>query len=68
MTSNVGASDLLKDTSLGFRPVSPDEDKEREAQYDRMKDKVLEQLKSSFRPEFLNRIDSQVVFRSLTVD
>ncbi len=31
-----------------------------------MKDKVLEQLKSSFRPEFLNRIDSQVVFRSLT--
>ncbi len=68
MTSNVGARDLLKDTSLGFRPVSPDEDKEREAQYDRMKTKVLEQLKSSFRPEFLNRIDSQVVFRSLTVD
>jgi ATP-dependent Clp protease ATP-binding subunit ClpC len=33
-----------------------------------MKTKVLEQLKSSFRPEFLNRIDSQVVFRSLTVD
>ena len=33
-----------------------------------MKDKVLEQLKSSFRPEFLNRVDSQVVFRSLTVD
>ena len=33
-----------------------------------MKSKVLEQLKSSFRPEFLNRIDSQVVFRSLTVD
>jgi ATP-dependent Clp protease ATP-binding subunit ClpC len=68
MTSNVGAKDLLKDTSLGFRPVSPDEDLEREAQYDRMRTKVLEQLKSSFRPEFLNRIDSQVVFRSLTVD
>ena len=67
MTSNVGAKDLLKDTSLGFRPVSPDETVEREAQYDRMKDKVLEQLKSSFRPEFLNRIDSQVVFRSLSV-
>ena len=68
MTSNVGARDLLKDTSLGFRPVSPDHGKEREAQYERMKAKVLEQLKSSFRPEFLNRIDSQVVFRSLNVD
>ena len=68
MTSNVGARDLLKDTSLGFRPVSPDEGKEREAQYERMKTKVLEQLKSSFRPEFLNRIDSQVVFRSLSVE
>jgi ATP-dependent Clp protease ATP-binding subunit ClpC len=68
MTSNVGAKDLLKDTSLGFRPVTADEDAEREAQYERMRAKVLEQLKSSFRPEFLNRIDSQVVFRSLTVD
>ena len=68
MTSNVGAKDLLKDTSLGFRPVSPNEDREREAQYDRMKAKVLEQLKTTFRPEFLNRVDSQVVFRSLTVD
>ena len=68
MTSNVGARDLLKDTSLGFRPVDVDEEREREAQYDRMKDKVLEQLKSSFRPEFLNRVDSQVVFRSLSVD
>ncbi len=68
MTSNVGAKDILKDTSLGFRPVSANEGEEREAQYERMKTKVLEQLKSSFQPEFLNRIDSQVVFRSLTVD
>jgi ATP-dependent Clp protease ATP-binding subunit ClpC len=68
MTSNVGAKDLLRDTSLGFRPVSPDESQEREAQYERMRTKVLEQLKTTFRPEFLNRIDSQVVFRSLTVD
>jgi ATP-dependent Clp protease ATP-binding subunit ClpC len=68
MTSNVGARDLLKDTSLGFRPVNADEVQEREAVYDRMRTKVLEQLKSSFRPEFLNRIDSQVVFRSLTVE
>ena len=68
MTSNVGAKDLLKDTSLGFRPVSADEGRERENQYERMKTKVLEQLKTTFRPEFLNRVDSQVVFRSLTVD
>ena len=68
MTSNVGAKDLLKDTSLGFRPVTASEDREREAQYERMKAKVLDQLKTTFRPEFLNRVDFQVVFRSLTVD
>jgi hypothetical protein len=68
MTSNVGAKSLLKDTSLGFRPVSTTEDQEREKQYDRMKVKVLDQLKSQFRPEFLNRVDSLVVFRSLTVE
>jgi ATP-dependent Clp protease ATP-binding subunit ClpC len=68
MTSNVGAKDLLKDTSLGFRPVTTDESQAREAQYERMRTKVLEQLKTTFRPEFLNRIDSQVVFRSLTVE
>ena len=65
MTSNVGAKSLLKDTSLGFRPVTATEDQEREAQYERMKEKVLEQLKTQFRPEFLNRVDSLVVFRSL---
>ena len=68
MTSNVGAKDLLKDTSLGFRPVTTTGDQEREAQHDRMKDKVLEQLKTQFRPEFLNRVDSLVVFRSLSVE
>jgi ATP-dependent Clp protease ATP-binding subunit ClpC len=68
MTSNVGAKDLLKDTSLGFRPVTTTGDQEREAQYDRMKEKVLDQLKVQFRPEFLNRVDSLVVFRSLSVE
>ncbi len=68
MTSNVGAKSLLKDTSLGFRPVTNTEEQEREKQYDRMKDKVLEQLKTQFRPEFLNRVDSFVVFRSLRVE
>ncbi|HWH24142.1 MAG TPA: ATP-dependent Clp protease ATP-binding subunit [Candidatus Limnocylindria bacterium] len=68
MTSNVGAKDLLKDTSLGFRPVASDESKLAEQQYDRMKEKVLDQLKQQFRPEFLNRVDSVVVFRSLSVE
>ena len=64
MTSNVGAKSLLKDTSLGFRPVATTEASRAEQQYDRMKEKVLEQLKTQFRPEFLNRVDSVVVFRS----
>jgi ATP-dependent Clp protease ATP-binding subunit ClpC len=68
MTSNVGAKSLLKDTSLGFRPVSTSEAQRSEQVYDRMKDKVLEQLKTQFRPEFLNRVDSLVVFRSLSVE
>ncbi|MEO7119067.1 MAG: AAA family ATPase, partial [Candidatus Limnocylindrales bacterium] len=68
MTSNVGAKSLLKDTSLGFKPVNSDESMEQQKVYERMKDKVLEQLKTQFRPEFLNRVDSFVVFRSLTVE
>jgi ATP-dependent Clp protease ATP-binding subunit ClpC len=68
MTSNVGAKSLLKDTSLGFKPVAVDQERAEAAQYDRMKDKVLEQLKTQFRPEFLNRVDSVVVFRSLQIE
>jgi ATP-dependent Clp protease ATP-binding subunit ClpC len=68
MTSNLGAKSLLKDTSLGFRPVASDEEAMAEQQYDRMKEKVLDQLKSQFRPEFLNRVDSVVVFRSLQLE
>jgi len=68
MTSNVGAKSLLKDTSLGFKAVSEAEGQRADQQYDRMRDKVLEQLKTQFRPEFLNRVDSLVVFRSLTVE
>jgi ATP-dependent Clp protease ATP-binding subunit ClpC len=68
MTSNVGAKSILKDTSLGFRPAGDDLVARAEQQYDRMKEKVLDQLKTQFRPEFLNRVDSVVVFRSLTVE
>jgi ATP-dependent Clp protease ATP-binding subunit ClpC len=68
MTSNVGAASLLRDTSLGFRPVSVTAAQESDQQYERMKTKVLDQLKKTFRPEFLNRVDSVVVFRSLSVE
>ncbi|MBN9494651.1 ATP-dependent Clp protease ATP-binding subunit [bacterium] len=65
MTSNV-ASDLIKrDSGLGFQRVG-DEVKSTEDRYQRMKDKVLNELKNVFRPEFLNRIDSTVVFRPLS--
>jgi len=68
MTSNVGAVSLLKDTSLGFQPVRLSDSARADQQYERMKGKVLDQLKNQFRPEFLNRVDSVVVFRSLTID
>ncbi|HKS92044.1 MAG TPA: AAA family ATPase, partial [Tepidiformaceae bacterium] len=65
MTSNV-ASDLIKrDSGLGFQRGG-DEVKSTEDRYVRMKDKVLTELKNVFRPEFLNRIDSTVVFRPLS--
>ena len=68
MTSNVGAKSLLKDTSLGFKPIGASSEEKAQGQYDRMKEKVLDQLKTQFRPEFLNRVDSVVVFRSLPIE
>ncbi|MDD5126876.1 MAG: ATP-dependent Clp protease ATP-binding subunit [Dehalococcoidales bacterium] len=65
MTSNIGAELIRKGTVLGFAQHS-DELKTREKSYDKMKENLLGELKKSFRPEFLNRIDSVVVFRSLT--
>jgi ATP-dependent Clp protease ATP-binding subunit ClpC len=67
MTSNVGAELLKRDMSLGFA-VKQDEIKTAQAQYEKMKDKVLNELKKTFRPEFLNRIDATVVFRSLGIE
>lgn len=58
MTSNVGAG-RLKQTSLGFRPGNSEKD------YEDMKDTILGELKYTFRPEFLNRIDEIIVFHAL---
>jgi ATP-dependent Clp protease ATP-binding subunit ClpC len=65
MTSNVGAELITRDTNLGFM-IRADEDKTAQREYDKMKDKVLGELKHTFRPEFLNRIDSVMVFHALT--
>ncbi|MDL2310930.1 ATP-dependent Clp protease ATP-binding subunit [Peptostreptococcaceae bacterium OttesenSCG-928-C18] len=62
MTSNVGASSLEKKNSLGF---SSGQDIEKE-EYERNKEIILEELKRTFRPEFLNRLDDIVVFSNLT--
>ena len=61
MTSNVGAELIRKETQIGF--VTRDDVK---AGYDRMKGTVLEELKKSFRPEFLNRVDETIVFKPLS--
>lgn len=59
MTSNVGASTLKRNKSLGFTVGTEGE------AYSEMKSKVLDELKRSFRPEFLNRIDEIIVFHEL---
>ena len=65
MTSNVGSDLIKRDSNLGFS-VTSDEGQSHEDAYQRMKDKVLNELKNVFRPEFLNRIDNTVVFHALT--
>jgi ATP-dependent Clp protease ATP-binding subunit ClpC len=64
MTSNVGADVINRDMSLGFS-IKTDEAKTAAREYDLMKDKVLQELKKAFRPEFLNRLDAVIVFHSL---
>jgi ATP-dependent Clp protease ATP-binding subunit ClpC len=64
MTSNIGSELIRKEGTIGFISRS-DEAKVAQVSYDKMKDKVLEEMKKTFRPEFLNRIDGTVVFHSL---
>ncbi len=65
MTSNVGAEMIRKGTVLGFTPGT-NEAKTREQAYEKMKENLLNEMKKTFRPEFLNRVDGVVVFHSLT--
>ena len=68
MTSNLGARQLQTNSSLGFRVQGDTAEQRETASYELMRDKVQNELKQTFRPEFLNRIDATVVFRTLTVD
>jgi len=68
MTSNLGARQLQTGSSLGFRAVDDTDEARAQNSYDIMREKVQAELKTSFRPEFHNRIDATVVFRSLTMD
>jgi ATP-dependent Clp protease ATP-binding subunit ClpC len=61
MTSNLGTRDIAKGTTLGFT-AKPDA----KVDYERMRDKVMDELKRHFRPEFLNRIDEVIVFHQLS--
>jgi ATP-dependent Clp protease ATP-binding subunit ClpC len=65
MTSNVGATGMATTTDIGFRPQKVSTEDEQRA-YERMKNKVLEEVKQIFRPEFLNRVDEVIVFHQLT--
>ncbi len=61
MTSNAGASTIKKQKTMGFSVETPDNDSE----YEKMKENIMDELKRSFRPEFLNRIDDIIVFHEL---
>jgi ATP-dependent Clp protease ATP-binding subunit ClpC len=64
MTTNVGAEEIKRQTSLGFQ-LKRDEKTEERQTYEEMRKKLTESLKKVFRPEFINRLDSVIVFRSL---
>ena len=65
MTSNLGSDLIKRDTSMGFAVKADEAQSDRQA-YERMKDKVMEEVKRFFRPEFLNRLDATIVFHALS--
>ncbi|MEK7354445.1 MAG: AAA family ATPase, partial [Chloroflexota bacterium] len=65
MTSNIGAELIRKGSAIGFTSRS-NESKSQQTDYEKMKEKLLEELKKNFKPEFLNRLDDRIVFHALT--
>jgi ATP-dependent Clp protease ATP-binding subunit ClpC len=70
MTSNVGANLLNQEARLGFKVnrSTADEEKRRQQDHEEMIKRIMNELKSTFKPEFLNRIDATIVFKALTED
>ena len=69
MTSNVGAKNITAaEAKLGFDGKEKDEKETEEARFARIREAVMADLKRTFRPEFLNRIDEIIVFHQLTQD
>jgi ATP-dependent Clp protease ATP-binding subunit ClpC len=67
MTSNLGMRDINQaQTALGFQPALVSEEADAERRHKIMKDKIDSELKKTFRPEFLNRIDAVITFKPLT--
>jgi ATP-dependent Clp protease ATP-binding subunit ClpC len=67
MTSNIGVSNLQQaTTSLGFQPSMPVGTTQEEKEHSKMREKIMDDLKKTFRPEFLNRVDAVVVFKALS--
>jgi ATP-dependent Clp protease ATP-binding subunit ClpC len=60
MTSNVGSDTIKRQSTLGFSPITD------EATYEKMRERIMDESKRTFRPEFLNRLDDVIVFRSFT--
>jgi ATP-dependent Clp protease ATP-binding subunit ClpC len=65
MTSNIGADLIQNNASIGFS-LALDEEQSRKSDYEEMRRKLLKSLKNTFRPEFINRVDSVVVFHALS--
>lgn len=63
MTSNVGANFIEKESRLGFKAQADEKE-----DYENMKEKVVSELRRTFRPEFLNRLDEIIVFHALNKD
>jgi len=66
MTSNVGAKTLYQEAKIGFTTDTPTEQKELDRLHETMKGTIMKDLKRTFRPEFLNRVDHTVIFKALS--
>ena len=60
LTSNVGSDTIKRQSTMGFSPITD------EASYEKMRERIMDDAKRTFRPEFLNRLDDLIVFRSFT--